>query len=152
MRYLLIIILSSLILLLISCVPDANKKCDDGQVLENESCVLKEQHIVVVPTPNPTIIPTPVPTIQPKLACGNIASGAIEVRTMYQTATVSEGQTCVSEIQNRQCTNGQLGNWSGSYTQSKCVISRIRYESATINTGETCKSQTQIMTCENAIC
>jgi len=219
MRYLLIIIPSSLILLLTSCVPDANKKCNENQVLENGACVLKEQRVVVEPTPIPTIVPTtiptitPVPTIQPKLscgsiphngtesriaysatsvaygqscssiqqtqtrtcnngvwsawsgsyqyltcsvqaalACGTIASDAFEVRTMYQTAAVNEGQTCVSEIQNRKCTNGQFETWSGTYTQFKCVITRIRYESSTINSGETCKSQTQIMTCENAIC
>ncbi|OFZ21831.1 MAG: hypothetical protein A2202_00185 [Bdellovibrionales bacterium RIFOXYA1_FULL_36_14] len=221
MKILSIISSLSLILFITSCVPDANKKCKDGQVLVNGTCVVKEQHIIVEPTPTPapTIIPTlvptiiPTPTIQPKLscgsiphngtesriaysatsvaygqscssiqqtqtrtcnngvwsawsgsyqyltcsvqaalACGTIASGAFEVRTMYQTAAVNEGQTCVSEIQNRKCTNGQFGSWSGTYTQSRCVISRIRYESATINAGETCKSQNQIMTCENAIC
>ena len=206
---------------LVSCVPDANKKCKDGQVLVNGTCVVKEQHIVEEPTPTlaPTIIPTlvptiiPVPTIQPKLsceavphngtesriaysaatvtygqscssiqqtqartcnngvwsawsgsythlscsvqaalACGTIASGAFELRTMYQAANVVDGKNCVSEIQNRKCTNGQLETWSGTYTQPKCVISRTRYESDIVQVVGACKSEQQLMTCENAIC
>jgi len=91
-------------------------------------------------------------SVQAAAACGNIASGAVEMRTMYQAAAISEGQACVFEIQNRKCTNGQFESWSGTFSQPKCVISRIRYESATVNPSATCKSQTQIMTCENAIC
>ena len=102
--------------------------------------------------PTPTPKPTIVPTLQPKLSCNNIASGAFEMRSMYQAATVSEENTCVSQIQNRLCTNGQFGSWSGTYTQSKCTVSRVRFENNTVNAGATCKSQTQVMTCENAVC
>ena len=91
-------------------------------------------------------------TVQAASACGNIASGAYEVRTMYQTATVSEGNTCVSQIQNRLCTNGQFGSWSGTYTQSKCTVSRVRFENSSVTAGATCKSETQLMTCEKAVC
>ena len=91
-------------------------------------------------------------SVQSASACGTIASGAFELRTMYQAAAINEGQNCISEIQNRLCTNGQLGSWSGTYTQPKCVISRVRYESSLVNAGVTCKSETQQMICENAIC
>ncbi|OFZ46915.1 MAG: hypothetical protein A2381_03715 [Bdellovibrionales bacterium RIFOXYB1_FULL_37_110] len=90
--------------------------------------------------------------VQPALGCGNIASGQFEMRTRYQSANVSENSVCVSEIQNRQCVNGQLGAWSGSYAHSSCVVSRIRYESAAVSSGATCKQQTQLMTCENGVC
>ena len=157
-----------LVFILVSCVPETNKKCKENQVLVNGACVLKEQQVVLIPTPTvtptpvptifltpkPTIMPspTPVPTIPPQLSCGTITSGEFEVRTMYQTAAVNEGQTCISEIQNRKCTNGQFGSWSGTYTQSKCIISRIRYESDTVQIVSACKSEQQLMTCENAIC
>ena len=85
-------------------------------------------------------------------SCGSIVSGSYEIRTMYQAAAVNEGSSCVSQIQNRLCTNGQLGSWSGSYTQSKCVISRIRYENATAPSGGVCNPEIQTMTCENAVC
>ena len=224
MRYLIILAGSICTLIfLVSCVPEAKKKCDDGQVLENGSCVLKEQHIVEEPTPNPTPVPTiiptlvptiiPIPTIQPKLscgsvphngtesriafsaatvaygqscssiqqtqtrtcnngvwsawsgsythlscsvqtalACGTIASGAFELRTMYQAANVVDGKNCVSEIQNRKCTNGQFSSWSGTYTQPKCVISRIRYENAVVPTTAECNPENQTMTCEGGVC
>ena len=91
-------------------------------------------------------------SVQAALACGTIASGAFELRTMYQVAAVSEGQICVSEIQNRQCTNGQFSNWSGTYTHPKCVVSRVRFESAIVQNTAVCNPETQTMTCENAIC
>jgi len=91
-------------------------------------------------------------SVQAASACGNIASGAFELRTMYQAAAVSEGQTCVSEIQNRLCTNGQLGTWSGTYTQPKCVVSRVRFESTTAPTGGVCNSETQLLVCQAGVC
>jgi len=90
--------------------------------------------------------------VQAALACGTIASGAFELRTMYQAAAVSEGSNCVSEIQNRQCTNGQFSSWSGTYTQPKCVVSRVRFESALVPNSAVCNPETQTMTCEGGIC
>ena len=54
-------------------------------------------------------------------SCGNIASGEGDTRVRYQTATAPLGSTCVSEIQTALCINGQLGNWSGTYTYSQCI-------------------------------
>ena len=90
--------------------------------------------------------------VQSASACGNTASGAYELRTMYQVANVSEGSTCVSQIQQRLCTNGQFGSWSGTYTQTKCTVSRVRYEQATVAVAGGCHPETQLMTCEAGLC
>ena len=91
-------------------------------------------------------------SVQAAASCGSIASGGYEIRTMYQAAAVSESQNCVSETQSRLCTNGQFGAWSGTYTQVKCVKSRLRYETGSVPAGSSCSSETQRMTCENAVC
>jgi len=90
-------------------------------------------------------------SVQGAASCGSIASGGYEIRTMYQAAVASESQSCVSETQNRLCTNGQFSAWSGSYTQTECVISRIRYESATAINGM-CNEETQQMICSSGVC
>ena len=71
--------------LLNGCISEASKKCQDNQALVNGSCISKEPQIDL---PSPT--PDPTPVIQPKLSCGNIADGAFEMRTMYQTAAANE--------------------------------------------------------------
>ena len=91
-------------------------------------------------------------SVQTASSCGNIAHGAYELRTMYQVAAVNEGNTCVSQIQNRLCTNGQFGSWSGTYTQASCVISRVRYEQATVALAGGCHPETQRMTCAAGVC
>ena len=91
-------------------------------------------------------------SVQTALACGNTASGSFEMRTMYQSAAVNESQNCVSETQSRQCMNGTFKDWSGTYTQVKCVKSRIRYEAVSVPAGSSCSLETQKMSCENAVC
>ena len=185
------IIVFLFILLLVSCVPDANKKCKENEVLQNGVCVVNGQNLSCGDTPNngtesrTAYSVSSVPssqscstyqqsqtrtctngvwsawsgtyqnltcTVQAASACGNTASGAYELRTMYQVANVSEGSTCVSQIQQRLCTNGQFGSWSGTYTQTKCTVSRVRYEQATVAVAGGCHPETQLMTCEAGLC
>jgi len=209
------VILFLLVFTFVACVPDANKKCAEDQVMLNGMCQSKGIPIVfatpeVKVTPKIEITPpivepqkscgtslhgstesriayslSSVPygqncsnyqqsqtrtcnngswtawsgvytysscTVQAASSCGSIVSGAYEIRTMYQASSVSEGSSCVSETQSRKCTNGQFGNWSGSYTKFECTMSRIRYENATAPSGGVCKSETQIMSCVGGVC
>ncbi len=42
------------------------------------------------------------------------------MRTRYQTLTVSNGMRCVSETQFRNCNNGSLSSWTGTYAFESC--------------------------------
>ena len=98
------------------------------------------------------------------LDCGNTAHGVTESRVMYKSATVPFGGTCSSETQTRLCTNGDFGNWSGTYNAASCSVdaplscgntahgkteTRTMYQSSTVPYGETCSSETQTRLCTN---
>lgn len=105
-------------------------------------------------------------TIQDPAACGSIANGDEDERLRFQTATVPNGQQCVSQKQTSTCTNGEFGNWSGTYTHPVCVElppppakcgniasggkeTRIRYENLEVAYDLSCKKETQTSTCTN---
>lgn len=64
------------------------------------------------------VLSAPVST----LACGTIANGATITRTMYQSASVASGLTCVSETQTATCSNGVMSAYSGTFGNSQCFI------------------------------
>ncbi len=98
--------------------------------------------------------------------CDGTPHGGSEARTMYQSATVQYGDTCVPETQTRICDNGTWSDWSGSYANESCSVdgpqncgntlhgnmdSRIRYEKSSVAAGQTCVSETQTRVCNNGI-
>ncbi len=97
-------------------------------------------------------------------ACGNTTSGSVETRTRYLESTVAYGGKCESQVQERLCTNGSFGNWSGTYTNESCEVeaakncgniehggseSRTRFENSIVGFGDQCKSELQQRTCNN---
>lgn len=102
--------------------------------------------------------------VQAAAGCGNLASGQQQSRTMYQTATVPFGSTCVSEIQRRTCVNGSFSSFSGTFQFNSCQVSqpascgaladgqtqtRTMYQTATVPHGSSCRQETQTRTCLN---
>ncbi len=55
-------------------------------------------------------------------SCGDVAHGASESRERYAQAMVTEYQACVPEEQTRDCNDGTLGAWSGTYTVETCEV------------------------------
>jgi hypothetical protein len=97
-------------------------------------------------------------------SCGDVAHGTSDERVRYEAATVDFGATCVQETQTALCDNGELGEWSGTFTFGACtvgpaadcengihgeVLERTRYQSATVPYGETCVKETQTQTCND---
>ncbi len=102
----------------------------------------------------------------PPLDCGNIKHNKNETRTMYASSQVNAGETCQSEVQSRNCYNGEFSSWPGSYTHASCTVdgylscgstphngvqSRVVYSTSSVPYGENCDnySQTQTRTCLN---
>lgn len=97
-------------------------------------------------------------------SCGNLAHGQTESRIRYQASSVAFGQQCVFETQTRQCNDGLLGNFSGTYTATTCfvmsaqtcngaangqTITRVRYNVPVARQASGCVAETQVSTCMN---
>lgn len=103
-------------------------------------------------------------SVLPGADCGAVAHGGTEERVRYLTSTVDFGQSCTEETQERVCTNGEFGEWSGSYTYAACTVGpaadcdgvahgdvreRIRYEAESVAWDETCTQETQTQACND---
>lgn len=101
---------------------------------------------------------------EPGLPCGDLPDGESNTRTRYATATVPYGEACDDEVQMQTCTNGALGDWTGTFTIEACEVDdpidctggahgemhmRTRYQSATVAWGTSCVSEVQNETCDN---
>ena len=103
--------------------------------------------------------------VAPPAPCDGKPSGSKEERDRFQAASVAMSATCVSEKQNRTCSNGTWGAWSGTYAAPTCKVrkrdcsrgagttaifdgeteSREHFEEAFPTT--TCKGETQTRLC-----
>jgi len=97
-------------------------------------------------------------------SCGDLGHNSSETRIRFKSNMVSHGGLCESETQSRQCHNGELSEWSGSYTEQECLVKdpencgninhgdsedRIRYESSVVSYNQTCSSEKQVRTCSD---
>lgn len=97
-------------------------------------------------------------------SCGSFSDGQTQSRTMFRTSSVPHGNTCESETQRRTCQNGMFSAYSGTFTNSSCIVlppancgnvahgdtdSRIMFQTATVPFGQTCQSEMQTRTCNN---
>jgi hypothetical protein len=98
------------------------------------------------------------------LDCAQTPNGGEEQRIRFATATVPFGDNCVSEVQTRRCENGQLTNWTGSYTVESCTVTpaaacgsvahgasetRTRFRAESVVAPAVCESETQTRVCTN---
>lgn len=98
--------------------------------------------------------------------CDGTPHGGSVTRTMYQTASVPHGQTCLEEVQTRGCFDGTWGGWSGTYSYASCsegaaascgdtphggTETRVRFESESVPSGESCVSENQTRTCNDGV-
>jgi hypothetical protein len=82
--------------------------------------------------------------------CGTFRNGTSESRPAFLFSIVAAGQSCYSysETQYRRCTDGVMGNWSGSYSNLTCYTRSPQY-------GDTCTSNSicgSAMTCLHGSC
>ena len=82
--------------------------CNQGYEIQENSC-----NLIVVETP-----PSP-PRPQD---CGDILNGQTITRVRYQSATVPNGSSCISETQSSTCDNGVMSVYTGSYLFDSCSI------------------------------
>lgn len=97
-------------------------------------------------------------------ACGEVASGEYASRVRYQSASVPSGSECAPQEQQALCSDGSLGDWSGSATYEVCVVgevedcdggkhgdaaSRTRYATASVPFGQSCVSEEQTQVCND---
>jgi hypothetical protein len=102
--------------------------------------------------------------VENALSCGSVPHLGKETRIQYEDDEVPFGMTCTPEDQTRTCTNGTLGNWSGTFSQGSCVVlpamacgpilhgettTRTQYDASTVPFGQQCKSEIQSQTCSN---
>ena len=52
--------------------------------------------------------------------CDSLNDGESESRLRYQTAEVQQGESCLSQTQQRSCNDGLLSDWSGDYQYTSC--------------------------------
>jgi hypothetical protein len=98
------------------------------------------------------------------LSCGNVPHGGEEPRTRWEASLVPAGQECKSEEQQRTCSNGVWGAWSGTFAAELCdvegqrrcgqvphgtEVARRRYESASVPYGSECVAENQTSTCND---
>lgn len=103
-------------------------------------------------------------TVAAPKACGNLAHGQVETRLKFQAANVPFGGSCVRETQARQCENGVMSAWSGSFQADACNIEapkacgntphdqfelRTRYKTAAVDFGASCQEEVQKRLCTN---
>jgi hypothetical protein len=84
--------------------------------------------------------------------CGSVFNGDYATRVMYQSSSVVDPDTCVSETQSARCMNGELEAYSGTYGYSSCTINRKRYATSSTTCPDPCVSETQTMTCTGGSC
>ncbi|HVJ18571.1 MAG TPA: hypothetical protein VM686_24290 [Polyangiaceae bacterium] len=98
------------------------------------------------------------------LACGEIGHAAVQHRVRYEAELVPFGAECEQEIQSALCNNGELGEWTGSFSYEECIVGsavdctdashgatkeRIRFATATVPFGQECQQEIQTAVCEN---
>ncbi len=98
--------------------------------------------------------------------CGSLLHDQSETRTHYEAAEVPFGSSCSSELQTRSCNNGVLSDWSGTFTETQCVVaaaadcgslahnqseSRTHFATAEVPFGETCQGEIQTRSCSNGV-
>ncbi len=98
--------------------------------------------------------------------CGDLNHNSSETRIKFKADAVDHGGLCESETQSRECHNGNLSNWTGSYTQDSCTVKdpkncgdvkhgesedRLRFESSAVEFGEACSSEKQVRTCTDGV-
>ena len=91
--------------------------------------------------------------------------GDTDSRVRYRSSEVDAPASCVPETQTRLCSNGVYGDWSGSYTDSTCVVNaqctnpdnvhggvdtRTAYEAQQVNAPATCNSEQQSRICNQS--
>jgi hypothetical protein len=96
------------------------------------------------------------------LSCGNTPHAGHETRTRFEASLVPADQTCKDEEQQRTCSNGAWGEWSGTFAAESCDVEgkrkcgdiphgseehRLRYESESVPYGAECVSEQQTRTC-----
>mmetsp|Transcript_85077 Transcript_85077/g.150680 ORF Transcript_85077/g.150680 Transcript_85077/m.150680 type:complete len:1088 (-) Transcript_85077:54-3317(-) len=98
--------------------------------------------------------------------CSNptASHGAKDTRNRYQSSQVNAPASCKMETQERTCSNGNWGGWSGSYSQTSCKVmaqcaspttshggshSRVMYKNSEENAPASCQSQTQWRSCND---
>ncbi|SMF58076.1 C45 family autoproteolytic acyltransferase/hydolase [Pseudobacteriovorax antillogorgiicola] len=60
---------------------------------------------------------------EPTLAdCGDLKHGESQSRIRFLSATVEQGESCTLQTQTSTCNDGQMSDWSGSYTFEECNI------------------------------
>jgi hypothetical protein len=97
-------------------------------------------------------------------ACDGTPDGQTETRTRYMAEQVPYGSVCVSEMQQRACSDGAWQPWSGTAAAESCVVApaaacddaahgsmqtRTRYAAPDAAYGGTCASEAQQRTCNN---
>ncbi len=96
--------------------------------------------------------------------CDSLPHGQSASRVRYASETAAYSAGSAQETQYAECTDGELGAWSGSYGFEACTVlppvscgetahggttSRVRYQSATVPYGEECVSEEQSSTCND---
>ncbi len=96
--------------------------------------------------------------------CGSLAHGDSESRIMFEKSSVAFGGSCKKEEQKRNCKNGNLSDWSGSFSSEKCEVKdpsdcgslahgekeyRKMFEVSAVAYGEACKAEKQERVCNN---
>ena len=97
-------------------------------------------------------------------SCEDLPHGGIATRTRYAAASVPAGQTCAFEVQTQTCEDGELSDWSGSYTELSCMVegelacdgkpsgtveTQVRYRSEEVPYDSACEPEAQKRTCMN---
>ena len=86
--------------------------------------------------------------------------GSTETRVRYEESSVNAPSTCNQQIQSRACDNGDWENWTGTFSQTSCVVyaqcgtsihgsieTRVRYETLSVNAPASCSQETQSRIC-----
>lgn len=74
-------------------------------------------------------------TVDDPAPCDAIPHGGSESRTRYESGSVPNGESCVSEEQSRTCDDGVWGDWSGTYIFTDCTVEAMDVLSCDQQTG-----------------
>jgi len=96
--------------------------------------------------------------------CGDTLHGQLIYRTMFKDAVVNYGEVCESEVQESQCFDGELTEYSGSFQNASCRVgepnscegalhgetkTRIKYKKEKVLYNEVCEKEVQSQTCND---
>ncbi len=96
--------------------------------------------------------------------CDDVDHEDEETRIRYREPRVFYGRECESEVQTRECDDGDFDDWSGSYTYEHCVArgadacgdtphggqeARTRYKYNEVSGNERCDSEIQTRKCDD---